>query len=173
MKQWYAVHCKPKKENVVVHQLDLREVEVYYPCIKVMKNNSGSHIIKPFFPGYIFIRIRSEHASWSRLKWIPFTFGIVGYGGEPAPIPDHFIEFLRTKLESINRGYKKPLVRFKEGNEVVIKDGIFKGHDAIFKSCKSSGERVNVLLRLIENEFVQVELPARHIHFKEHISVSY
>jgi transcriptional antiterminator RfaH len=60
MLNWYVKHSKPNKEELLNEQLRLRRIETYYPFIKVRPVNPHALKIKPYFPGYLFIRTNLE-----------------------------------------------------------------------------------------------------------------
>jgi transcriptional antiterminator RfaH len=167
MKRWYAIHCKPRKEDVVSIQLELRNVEVFYPRILIRKKDHKSVSAKPYFPGYLFICVDQNDVNWSKIKWVPFTLGVVGYGMEPIPIPDSFISQLKNHLEMINLERESYRLKFKEGDDIRITDGPLEGYVGAFLSCKSGQERANILVKLIENQFIQIELPIYNIRHEE------
>jgi transcriptional antiterminator RfaH len=167
MKRWFAIHCKPRKEDVVTIQLELRNIEVYYPRIIIRKKDRTAVLTKPYFPGYLFICVDQENVNWSKIKWVPFTLGVVGYGREPIPIPDSFISQLRDHLNSINFEREHDHLNLKEGDGIRITTGPLEGYAGAFLSCKSGKERANILVKLIENHFIQIELPIYDIRREE------
>lgn len=170
MKKWYAVHCKSRKEDVVQAQLEAREIEVFYPKIKIRKNDQKSITTEPYFSGYLFICVDEKANDWSKIKWIPFTIGIVGYGGKPISIPEHFITRLRALLNKIDRDAEckdNSHSKLKDGDLLDITGGPLKGYEAVFISCKSGTERASILLQLIKDRFVQIELPIHQICLKK------
>ena len=60
--QWYALHVKPHKEQSVDDLLRSREMEVFYPPLKVKPVNPRARKIRPFFPGYMFVYLDLEEA---------------------------------------------------------------------------------------------------------------
>ena len=54
---WYVIHSKPRKENQVYSQLQARAIETFYPTIRVKPVNPRSAKIRPYFPGYLFVRV--------------------------------------------------------------------------------------------------------------------
>jgi transcription antitermination factor NusG len=73
----------------------------------------------PLFPGYIFVNLLEE----DRLN-ILNTQGVIrilGTNGEPEPIPDEQIDFIKT-LQETNMNYD-PWPYFTEGKEVIVLGG--------------------------------------------------
>jgi len=150
----------------VTQQFALRNIDVYYPCLEANELSRQSSRYQPYFPGYIFINLNSELVNWSKIKWVPFTYGVVSYGSEPVSIPDEFISNLKKQLDDIQTPSNKTSVDFQHGDALRVTGGLFEGYEAVFLNCKSGTERSFVLLQLIENKFIQAEMP---INFIQHV----
>src|SRR6266540_2341333 len=80
MLTWYVMRSKPNKEELLYQQLLLREIDTYYPSIQVHPVNPRSLKIKPYFPGYLFIRTNLEIVGISTLQWLPGAIDLVNFG---------------------------------------------------------------------------------------------
>lgn len=163
MEKWYVLQSKPQKEKLLYEQLCLRDIETYYPSIRVKPVNPRSRKFKSFFPGYLFARVDLEHVGLSFLQWVPGAIGLVTFGGEPAFIADSILQEIRLKIEKIINEEKYFFDRLKPGDMVSINEGPFAGYKAIFDTRLSGGQRVQVLLEALRDQRLRVELPARHI----------
>ena len=114
-RRWYAMRSKPRKEDILWRQLRARDIEVFYPRIKVQPVNPRARKVRPYFPGYMFIQTDLDEAGISTFKWMPHSIGLVTFGGEPAHVPDNLIHAIRQRIEEIN----------KAGGELF--DGLQKG----------------------------------------------
>jgi transcriptional antiterminator RfaH len=166
MIKWYAFQSKFQKESLVSAQLQLRNIESFFPCLHVRPVNPRSSRIKPYFPGYVFGRLDLESTGSSIVNWIPGAIGIVSFGGEPAPVPDHLITVLQQHLETINASKGELFERFQFGDLVTIQRGPFAGYEAIFNTHLPGRDRVEVLLKLLEGPQLRVELPIQQIGLK-------
>ena len=164
--QWYAMHSKPRKEDLLWEQLQVREIEAYHPCIPVQTVNPRARQVKPYFPGYVFVRVDLEEVNWSSLHWMPGATGLVSFGGQPASMPDAMIWAIRNRVEQINTSGGEQLEGLKPGDTVVIQGGAFDGYEAIFDRKLSGNERVRVLLTLLQVQQKRLELPAGQIRKK-------
>ena len=72
-KFWYVIQSHPNKEQMLFKQLELLEIEVFFPRIRVKPVNPRARKIRPYFPGYIFIQSDPETIDTSALKWIPHS----------------------------------------------------------------------------------------------------
>jgi transcriptional antiterminator RfaH len=167
MMHWYAIQSKPRKEELLCEQLRLREIEIFFPQLRVEPVNPRARKIKPYFPGYVFGYVDLAQVCRSFLEWIPGAVGIVNFGGEPAPVADHLITTLRQHLEIINTCAMKLSMGFQPGDLVNIRWGPFAGYEAVFDSCLPGRDRVKVLLKILESYQMQVELPLAQIRLKQ------
>lgn len=166
MRQWYAFQSKTRKEQLLAEQLRIRQIDTFFPCINVRPVNPRSRKTKPYFPGYVFGRIDLEQDGRSTLDWIPGAVGIVNFGGEPAPVSDHLVDSLQRHLESINTSESELLESFQPGDVVAIHEGPFAGYEAIFDARLPGRDRVEVLLKILQDSQIRVELPVRQISLK-------
>ena len=166
--QWYALRSKPRKEDIVWKQVHDRGYEVFFPRIRVHPVNPRSRKVKPYFPGYIFVRLDLEELGNSVIQWMPHTVGLVSFGGEPAPVPDHLIHAIRRRVEEIASAGGEVFDGLKQGEVVRIDHGPFEGYEAIFDARLPGSERVRVLLKILSNRQVSVELDAAHLKQKKH-----
>lgn len=162
--QWYALRSKPLKEDLVWKQLISREIECFYPRMRVHPVNPRARKIKPYFPGYLFIHVDLDDVGISPLKWMPHTLGLVSFGDEPASVPDHLIKALKKKVKEINEAGGEVFKGLKQGEKIRIHSGPFSGYEAIFDHRLPGKERVRVLLQFLgEPRKVPVELDVSQI----------
>ena len=162
--RWYALRSKPRKEDVVWKQALNQEWEVFYPRLRVNPVNPRAKKVKPYFPGYLFVRVDVEAVGLSRFQWMPHALGLVSFGGEPAPVPESLIAAIRERVEAIARAGGEVFSGLNAGDAVRISDGPFKGFEAIFDCRLPGADRVRVLLRFLGNQRrVPVELGAGQI----------
>jgi transcriptional antiterminator RfaH len=159
MVHWYIFQSKTRKEELLCEQLRLREIDTFFPHIYVQPVNPRARKIKPYFPGYVFGHVDLEHTDRSELGSLPGAIGIVNFGGDPAPVPDHIVNTLRQHLEIINASHGKASGLYQPGDVVAIRGGPFSGHEAIFDIHLPGRDRVEVLLRMIQGHQIRVELP--------------
>lgn len=166
MQHWYALHSKPNKEDAVWEQLRLRAIETFYPRLYARPINPRARKVKPFFPGYLFVRVDLEQVGTSIFEWMPFANGLVQFGGVPAHVPDPLIAAVQSRLDEINVAGGEVLYKVKPGDQVEIKNGAFAGYEAIFDQRLNGGERVRVLLQMLSNRQIPVELHISQIRYR-------
>lgn len=160
---WYALRTKPRKEDIVWRQALERGFELYFPRIRVHPVNPRSKKVKPYFPGYLFIRLDLEASGMSVVQWMPHTVGLVSFGGEPAVVPDHLIVEIRRRIETIAKAGGEIFAGLSQGDVVRIEHGPFEGYEAIFDTRLPGNERVRVLLKMLNDRRVPIELKTADI----------
>jgi transcriptional antiterminator RfaH len=166
MMKWYAFQSKFQKEGLVCAQLELRNIDAFFPCLRVQPVNPRASRVRAYFPGYVFGRLDLECIGSSIVSWLPGAIGIVSFGGEPVPVPDHLIDTLKQHLETINATKGKLSERFQLGDLVAIQRGPFAGYEAIFNAHLPGRDRVEVLLKLLQGPQMRIELPLQQIALK-------
>lgn len=164
---WYAINSHPNKENLLWKQLEQRGYECFYPRINVNPVNPRSRKIRPYFPGYLFVRVDIQSVGVSTFQWMPYAKSLVSFGGDPPVVPDHFIKELQTKLGEIQKKGGEFFVDIHHGDSVSVKSGPFEGYEAIFDICLTGSERVRILLKMLSDHYVPVELHVGHIEKKK------
>ena len=161
--KWYALRSKSQKEEILSDQVAKRGYEVFYPRVKVCPINPRARRIRPFFPGYVFVHVNIEEVGLSCFRWMPYSLGLVSFGGEPAYIPDSALVSIRRHVEALNGRREFESDNLSKGDMVRIIDGPLVGYEAIFDARMSGSERVRVLLTFISGRGAQVQLARRSI----------
>lgn len=165
--QWYAVHCHTNRERSVHQELELRNLEVFYPYLKVKPVNPRSRKERPYFPGYLFVHIDLEKTGVSFLQWMPHVIRIVSHGGEPSVVPSTLIHALQHRMEELAvhpEALLSPAIQL--GDAVQITQGPFEGYPAIFDARLPGTERVRVLLKLLGGTYLKVDLEGKDIQVR-------
>ena len=161
--RWYAIRSKPNREEALWTEIDARGFQSFYPHVRVKPVNPRSRTIRPYFPGYLFVKASLADVGQSVFAWLPYSLGLVSFGGEPAEVAEGLIQALRKHLEDIKAESAEPLRGLNPGDPVLIQDGPFAGYEAIFDARVGGEERVRVLLNLLKMQQIKVELPAGQI----------
>ena len=160
--QWYALFSKPRKEVQVDNYLRTQGVTTFFPTYRVKPVNPRSAKTRAFFPRYLFVHADLSQTGMSALQWIPGAVGMVQFDGEPAPIPDYFIDELRKRIQLVEAAGGLHLDGLKPGDPVRVTSGLFAGYEALFDVRLSGEERVQVLLHWLGRE-IKVQVDARAI----------
>lgn len=85
--RWYVVRSKPRKEEFLAEQMQMRKMEIFDPRIRVQTVNPRARKIKSYFPGYVFVHLDLEKTGTFSMQYIPGATGLVSFGGEAADVP--------------------------------------------------------------------------------------
>lgn len=164
--KWYALHSKPNREEFLVEQLKSRDIEVYYPFLRVRPVNPRAKTRKPFFPGYLFIRADLQKGNSLSFDHVPGAANLVCFGGEAAHVPENIIQAIRTKVEILNSSPEVDSA-VQPGDIVTVQNGPFEGYEAVVDTRLSGADRVRILLNLLQAKNLTVELPLSQVKLKE------
>ena len=160
---WYALRSKPHKEEALWGQLLAGDIETFYPRLRVRPVNPRSRKVVPYFPGYMFVNADLEDVGASTFNYMPFSIGLVSFGGEPATVSETLIRDLTRRLHEIVDSGGVLFDGLSPGDPVWIREGPFAGYKALFDVRLSGKDRVRVLLQMLNERAVLVELEASWI----------
>jgi len=150
-KHWYVLNCKTHKGHIVQHQLRSQGFEVFYPLANSHEGKTLRSQFKPYFPGYLFVRVDLQEVSLSTFQWMPNTEGLVCFGTKPAYVPDTLIKAISKHVGASTQdsgdSFADQLAFSDHSNEA---EKPLHGSEAIFDPCLSGDERVQELLRVLE-----------------------
>lgn len=164
---WYVLRGKPNREEYLARELESRDIEYYYPRLRANPVNPRARRFKPYFPGYLFIRVDLEKAKTSALERIPGAANLVSFGGEFAYVPENIIHAIQRKVDEVNAAGGEVAATYHPGDRVTIEHGPFAGFTAIFDASLPGSERVRVLLQMLERRDLPVEMPANFVSGKK------
>jgi transcription antitermination factor NusG len=165
--QWYALRSKQRKEDAVWKQARDQGFEVFYPRLRVNPVNPRARKIRPYFPGYLFVRADLDVVGRSVLQFMPYSNGLVSFGGEPSSVPENLIVAIRQRVEEIEKAGGENLDGLHKGDVVQINYGPFEGYQGIFDVKLPGSERVRILLQLLDSRHMPVEMSAASITKKK------
>jgi len=113
----------------------------------------------PLFPGYLFARIVLAEQFYD-VVWAPGVSRIIGTFGQPTPLDDDVVVFLKQNAEPDGLLRARPTLVV--GEHVEITRGPFAGIVGIIQRPPNAKGRIRVLMRLLNRRPVDVELP---LHF--------
>jgi transcription antitermination factor NusG len=150
---WYGIRTRSNHEKVVAIVLSGKGYKPYLPFYVQRRRRAdvfseSEHLL---FPGYVFCRFDAT----KRLPILMTTgvISILGFGKEPAEIPDAEIEAIETVLRSGLPA--EPCEYLREGQGVRVTDGSLQGLEGILVKKKNQLRMVvsvNMLQRSISVE---------------------
>ncbi len=171
-KSWYVLNSHPHKENAVWQYLLSKEIEVYYPRLRVKPVNPRSRHTRPYFPGYLFVACDLDLMGQNFFDWMPGARGLVTFDGMPASLDEDLIVFLRKRIGEVSQAGVEFCEDLHPGELVWVKAGPFNGYEAIFDTYLSGEERARVLLVMLNQRRVPVELQAGYLEKKNRCSTA-
>jgi transcription antitermination factor NusG len=154
--RWYAAQTCANHEKRVQEQLRQRAVDSYLPVYASVRRWKDRRVSLdlPLFPGYVFVRL----ALRDRLPVLqtPSLVRLVGFGGQPAPLPDQEIEALRHGLTKELRIEPHPFL--KVGHRVRVKSGPFQGLEGILVRKKNISRFVISLDLIMRSVAVEIDI---------------
>jgi transcriptional antiterminator RfaH len=146
-RQWYAIHTHPKQEERAENNLKAWQVETFAPWRRgrqVRPSAPPAHL--PLFPGYIFARFNVEQLLY-KIRYTRGVHSIVSVGVQPAVVDDELIALMQSRRNE--EGYILMSGELQPGDEVIIKEGVFKGFVGVFERQMKDSDRVTLLLKTV------------------------
>ena len=99
--QWYVIATRSRHEKMAAEQLWQKEVECFLPLHEVLSKWKDRYkkVQFPLFPGYLFVHVPIEKRRLDILK-VPSVVRIIGFEGQPTPIPEDQIESVKRLVFS-------------------------------------------------------------------------
>lgn len=138
---WYVVKTRVRQELRAVTHLQNQSFEAYCPWL-VHKDGAKEAL----FAGYLFVQLNQFTETYYRIRSTRGVQSLLKFGDWWAKVDDAFIHYLQ---ENESRYQNVPL--FQKNQEVVIKDGPFKGIEAVYLSADGE-ERAVVLLTILHRK---------------------
>lgn len=146
---WYVVYSNPHKEQQAQFHLGLKGVQTFFPRLRVPATGENKEKIVPLFRNYLFARI-DVTSEYHLVVWTPGVRRLVSFGGEPVPIQEEVVQFLKQKADP--RGVIPARSRLRRSQEVEISGGPFDGLMGIIQAPPDDKGRVKVLLKLLNRQ---------------------
>ena len=170
--KWYVVHTYSGHENKArlslqerVKQLSMDQSfgQVLIPTESVLEMVKGQRrtTTRKFYPGYMFVQMELNEASYHLVKNTPKITGFLG-GQNPTPVPEKDIAIINTQM-SEGAVKPKPRISFEQNESVRVIDGPFANFSGIVEEVKPEKQKVRVLVSIfgratpVELDFAQVE----------------
>ncbi len=152
---WHAIRTRSNHEKLAASCLQSKGFHQYLPVYRDRRRWSDRVVEseQPLFPGYVFCRFDAR----KRVPVIstPGVVSIVGFGSEPAPIPDEEIEAVRLIMHSGHAAKACPFL--KEGQRVRIKYGALEGLEGILVNKKSEWRMIVSISMLQRSVSVEID----------------
>ena len=147
--RWYVAQVKPSGFARAEANLDRQGFETFMPLRrKTVRHARQMHdVLRPVFPGYLFIKFGSERSDWRK---IDSTFGVsklISFeAGRPTPVPDALMTGLRARCNDNN--VLQPLDDLRAGERLRMLTGAFADFVGEVEEMVTS-DRVRLLFELM------------------------
>ena len=162
-KKWFVVRTKPRQEEVAKIHYIRQGFAVYSPKVQSIRRHARKteQVMRPLFPGYIFLHLRAEEQDWTAIGSTIGAIGPVRFNNYYPPVPDWVIAGIRERENDNGCIPLKSLgdTMFKSGSRVTVAMGD-KEIDGIFLNFKDE-DRVVVLLDILQRQLPVVTPLAR------------
>jgi transcriptional antiterminator RfaH len=163
MSNWYAVHTKPRSEQLARVHLERQGFECRLPRTRrALRDARGMReSIEPLFPRYLFLHADPACDNLATVRSTRGVSGLVRFGVEPALVPQRVIDALAARTRDDDGLVELDVPELTPGAQVRIAQGPFAGLDAVFQA-HGAQQRVLLLLRVL-GEACPVRVPLRHL----------
>jgi len=154
---WYALYTCANHEKRVAGELHLRGVEHFLPIYHSVRKWKDRRVILdlPLFPGYVFVQLAL--CDKLRVLQVPSVVRLVGFGGQPHPLPTEEIAALRACISSGLRIQPHPYLTV--GCRVRLKQGPLEGLEGVLVRRKNIHRVVLSISLISSSASVEVDSP--------------
>lgn len=147
---WIAVATHPNAEDRAIQNLKRQGYECYCPRAPVPRRRaSGGMAIRPFFPGYLFVRLDRAKDQWRPIMYSRGVRSVVRFGEQVGVVPAGLIESLIAKEASGELKSPSAAERVSVGQRITLRGTLFDDFVATVQSIDAR-DRICVLLELMQ-----------------------
>lgn len=163
---WYLAYTKPRSEQVALNNLLAQSYQAWLPLIKQIARgrkkpaDGGLYVMEPMFPSYVLFRPSSDAQSIAPAKSSIGVSKVVTLGHIPGTLTHQQALDLAQMEQAQHALDGSDVVGLKAGMPVVVREGPFKGLNAIVHL--TGQERVFLLVQLLGKEH-RVAVPVQHV----------
>ena len=159
MKKWIAVYTKSRHEQIVVNELNNKNIEAYCPMFKEKRQWSDRKkwVEFPLFSSYLFANIELKNSIF--VLQTQGVSSLVKFGEEIAIVQDEVINAIKLAIDG---GYKlTPAEYFIAGSEVEVIEGPMNGVKGIVVQLKGK-DRLVIKIDAIQ-QALSIDIDSRFI----------
>ena len=148
MKHWYLVQFKSNAHRLAERNLRRQGFETFLPMQETCRRGASRFVsvLRPLFPGYIFVKIAIEAAPWCKINSTIGVSRIVSLGGNPKPLPLQLISKLMLRCDV--SGKVLPPKKLNAGDSIEVLTGPFTNFVATVETIDAR-QRVWVLMEFM------------------------
>ena len=148
---WYVLRTKTGHEDKVRSRLENKTqcLSILLPKTEVMVTRNGrkKRLLKPIFPGYIFVEMELNDNFWYEVKNTPGVINFISCGNDPIPVHENEIKYIMTLVDD----GKTPLLEtaFEVGDLARIVNGPFMGASGIISEIDIKRNKIKVAIDIL------------------------
>ena len=125
MNHWHLIQFKPNSHRLAERNLHRQGLETFLPMQKITRRKASRFVsdLKPLFPGYMFVSVKSDLEPWRAINSTIGVSKLVSFEGKPKPLPLQLISGLMLRCDA--SGTLLPPKSLNEGDSVEMLTGPF------------------------------------------------
>ncbi len=149
---WIAASSHHYKERLALDNLTAQGFQAYCPMIRKRVRHARrlSEVLRPLFPGYVFIRLEPHKTQWRPILSTIGVRTLIRFGDRLGVLPKNFIEDLRIHEADGAIPLPRPREHYNPGERVRLRDGPFDGLAATVLVAGDK-DRLLVLMDLLKH----------------------
>ncbi len=173
-RRWYIVQAlvgyesnvvKGLQEAIALAGLTDKFGDILVPTEEVVELRAGKKrkSERKFFPGYVFVHMVLEDATWHLVRSVPKVLGFIGGTSDhPAPLSDKEAQKIIARMQQ-GQDKPRPKTMFESGEVVRVTEGPFSDFNGVVEEVNYEKSRLRVAVLIfgrstpVELEFGQVE----------------
>ncbi len=171
--EWYVVNTFSGYENTVKRNLEqalkgsalaerIREILVPTEEVTERRGKKTRKMKRKFFPGYIFIHMVMDKATWHLVSNTPKVTGFLG-GTNPRPVSGHEMAVMLGQATGAPVAPEPDAVQFHVGDSVRVKSGAFANFSGEVEEVNNDKRKIWLSVSIfgrptrVEVDFSEVE----------------
>lgn len=145
---WAVVNTHPHRERLALEHLQRQDFHAYCPLIRRRRSHARrvSDVLRPFFPGYLFVKILPNAQRWQPLMSTIGVRSIVRCGDALSLVDDGFVQSLKAR--EVEGAICRPASPYQVGQQIRLAGGAFDGLVATIIEMHER-DRLTVLMDLL------------------------
>jgi transcriptional antiterminator RfaH len=148
---WIAATTHHFKEALATENLRAQGFQTYCPMIRkrVRHARRQSEVLRPLFPGYVFIRFDPLSTQWRPILSTIGVRTLIRFGDKIGVLPPNFVENLRIREDHGAIPLPRARDHYAAGERVRMREGPFDGVIATVLAAEDK-DRLLVLMDLLK-----------------------
>lgn len=146
--EWFLAQLKPNALRIAERNLRRQAFRTFVPLEQktMRRNGKFEPVVKPLFPGYLFVSFDPEAGRWHAINSTQGITRLVAFGAAPSPVPHSLIAELQSRCD--DSGRLLPPRALNPGDTVQLRSGPFADFTATIERVEPD-RRVWILLDLM------------------------